>query len=155
MFFISTRVSNHEIILSSKSILIPIAFRKSLPIIISYGQLGESKTCATTPLMWRWLINSGNWMSLTKTISLELGVPCVVVWTVLYGVVVVWVPNGRGFLLKRHPVLPESSKQINGRPHNCPLTAFAFNKTIGAKSVRRVRFGVELQTYDLFLPAMV
>ena len=53
-----------------------------------------------------------------------------------------WVSNGRERLLKRHPVLPESSKQINWQPHNCLLTDFAFNKTIGARSVQQVLFGV-------------
>ena len=105
--------------------------------------------CAKAPLICLWFTNSSNWMSLTQTTWSEPWVPWVVVWIVLWGVVVVLVPKGSERLLKRHLVLPESNKQINGWPHNCPLNYFAFNKTIEARSVWQVLFGVGITNIQL------
>ena len=123
----------HLVVLVLKSISIPIFSRRSLPIIRSYLQFGESKTSALIlPMMA--FPNCGNFTCSRVTLLLELKLPMVVV--VLFAVPLFGtVPKGKLVFLINVWELPESNKTVNDLWGSTLWIQVAVMCAIGATSV--------------------
>ena len=116
--FIGMLCCNHWTVLSLKFKMIPMGSRTFLPMMMSYLQLGESKTSAWMSDICL-LPNSGNFIPSSFTTSLVQYAPCVVV-VLFSGPFIGCTPKGKDDLLIRVPELPESRRTSNVLCMCCP-----------------------------------